>query len=100
MRTNGVFQFVACLLLLLAIDASAQFYIGPRGGCYTLGSGGRKRYVDRSYCAPLAPKTPGLVTQTSRVASGNTGYLRGPRGGCYTLSPSGSKRYVSREKCN
>ena len=23
---------------------------GPRGGCYTVGSGGRKRYVDRSMC--------------------------------------------------
>lgn len=26
------------------------YYTGPRGGCYTYSAGGRKRYVDRSYC--------------------------------------------------
>jgi len=29
---------------------SSDFIRGPRGGCYTIGSTGRKRYVDRSLC--------------------------------------------------
>ena len=29
---------------------SSQYILGPRGGCYTLTSGGNKRYVDRSMC--------------------------------------------------
>lgn len=29
---------------------SRGYYTGPRGGCYTYSSSGRKRYVDRSYC--------------------------------------------------
>lgn len=30
--------------------ADRGYYTGPRGGCYTYTSSGRKRYVDRSYC--------------------------------------------------
>lgn len=30
--------------------ASRQYHRGPRGGCYTYSSSGRKRYVDHSYC--------------------------------------------------
>lgn len=30
--------------------AAAGYYTGPRGGCYTYSSSGRKRYVDHSYC--------------------------------------------------
>lgn len=30
--------------------ADRGYYLGPRGGCYTYTSSGRKRYVDRSYC--------------------------------------------------
>jgi uncharacterized protein YraI len=30
--------------------ASRGYYRGPRGGCYTYTSSGRKRYVDRSLC--------------------------------------------------
>jgi hypothetical protein len=30
--------------------SSSGYYTGPRGGCYTYSSSGRKRYVDRSYC--------------------------------------------------
>lgn len=26
------------------------YFTGPRGGCYTYSAGGRKRYVDHSYC--------------------------------------------------
>lgn len=29
---------------------ASGYYRGPRGGCYTLTAGGRKKYVDRSYC--------------------------------------------------
>ncbi len=29
---------------------SSAYHLGPRGGCYTLTSGGNKRYVDRSMC--------------------------------------------------
>jgi len=29
---------------------SSLYHLGPRGGCYTLTSGGNKRYVDRSMC--------------------------------------------------
>ncbi|HEY0023226.1 MAG TPA: DUF4236 domain-containing protein [Longimicrobium sp.] len=29
---------------------SRGYYTGPRGGCYTYSSSGRKRYVDRSLC--------------------------------------------------
>jgi hypothetical protein len=28
----------------------SPFIRGPRGGCYTLSSSGRKRYVDRNLC--------------------------------------------------
>lgn len=31
-------------------SASRGYYKGPRGGCYTYSSSGRKRYVDRSNC--------------------------------------------------
>ena len=27
-----------------------MYHLGPRGGCYTYTSGGKKRYVDRSFC--------------------------------------------------
>jgi hypothetical protein len=27
-----------------------RYHLGPRGGCYTYSSSGRKRYVDRSLC--------------------------------------------------
>lgn len=30
--------------------ASRGYHTGPRGGCYTYTSSGRKRYVDRSHC--------------------------------------------------
>lgn len=30
--------------------ADRGYYTGPRGGCYTYSSSGRKRYVDPSYC--------------------------------------------------
>ncbi|CAA9363133.1 MAG: hypothetical protein AVDCRST_MAG89-3883, partial [uncultured Gemmatimonadetes bacterium] len=30
--------------------SSSGYYTGPRGGCYTYTSSGRKRYVDHSYC--------------------------------------------------
>ena len=30
--------------------SSSGYYTGPRGGCYTYSSSGRKRYVSRSYC--------------------------------------------------
>ena len=30
--------------------SSSGYYTGPRGGCYTYSSSGRKRYVDHSYC--------------------------------------------------
>lgn len=32
------------------VRADNGYYTGPRGGCYTYSSSGRKRYVDRSYC--------------------------------------------------
>jgi uncharacterized protein YgiM (DUF1202 family) len=31
-------------------SGSRGYYTGPRGGCYTYSSSGRKRYVDHSYC--------------------------------------------------
>jgi len=31
-------------------STNSGFIRGPRGGCYTIGSTGRKRYVDRSMC--------------------------------------------------
>lgn len=31
-------------------DGSSPYMTGPRGGCYTITSSGRKRYVPRSYC--------------------------------------------------
>jgi hypothetical protein len=31
--------------------ASSEYYLGPRGGCYTYSAYGRKRYVDHSYCS-------------------------------------------------
>jgi hypothetical protein len=31
-------------------STSSGYYRGPRGGCYTYSSSGRKRYVDRSLC--------------------------------------------------
>ncbi|HEX8276414.1 MAG TPA: SH3 domain-containing protein [Longimicrobiaceae bacterium] len=30
--------------------AGRGYHLGPRGGCYTYSAGGRKRYVDRSFC--------------------------------------------------
>jgi hypothetical protein len=41
------------IALLVALDfaAQAQYLSGPRGGCYTISSSGRKRYVDRSLCS-------------------------------------------------
>jgi hypothetical protein len=30
--------------------SSGPFLRGPRGGCYTLTAGGKKRYVPRTYC--------------------------------------------------
>jgi hypothetical protein len=31
-------------------STNSQYIRGPRGGCYTFSSSGRKRYVDRSLC--------------------------------------------------
>lgn len=31
-------------------SSGSGYYRGPRGGCYTYSSSGRKRYVDRSLC--------------------------------------------------
>lgn len=28
-----------------------QLYVGKKGGCYYLSSGGNKEYVDKKYCA-------------------------------------------------
>ncbi|GEN77124.1 hypothetical protein [Chryseobacterium hagamense] len=28
-----------------------QLYVGEKGGCYYLSSGGNKEYVDKKYCA-------------------------------------------------
>ena len=65
---EGRAGFVAAQYLVLASDAKAarpatsqravsgggagsgRYHLGPRGGCYTYSSSGRKRYVDRSLC--------------------------------------------------
>lgn len=41
---------IAVSLLAAALGLQAQYIRGPRGGCYTITSSGRKRYVDRSLC--------------------------------------------------
>ncbi len=82
-------RIIVFLLAVVAFGAQAsQYQRGPRGGCYTLGKGGNKRYVDRSLCDPKAVVRPP-----------NPRFFRGPRGGCYTLSATGAKRYVDRSLC-
>jgi len=85
---------------LLVVPTFAQFITGARGGCYSITSSGRKRYVDHSYCASAAPKKPTSNARQAEAPSIARQFLRGPRGGCYTLSPSGAKRYVAREVCD
>jgi hypothetical protein len=34
----------------LELPKTTGYYTGPRGGCYTYSSSGKKRYVDHSYC--------------------------------------------------
>jgi hypothetical protein len=34
----------------VASTDSGKYHLGPRGGCYIITSGGKKRYVDRSLC--------------------------------------------------
>jgi len=41
---------IALFLALFAQPAEGQYYMGSRGGCYTLTRSGNKRYVDRSMC--------------------------------------------------
>lgn len=106
---------LSALLLLFSITAvllSAQYVLGPRGGCYTFTKSGNKKYVDRSLCSDAGskvgqsssyPKSRQQVdpaNNNSPSVAPPSGFLRGPRGGCYTLSPSGTKRYVDRSLCD
>lgn len=81
-----------------------EYHLGPRGGCYTYTSGGKKRYVDRSLCG--SGNAVGYSARNSYSSepisnpSSSSGFIRGPRGGCYTYSASGRKRYVDRSLCN
>lgn len=97
---------MAVVLAVFAQSADCQYYLGPKGGCYTLSKSGKKRYVDRSMCAiesapaassPLKPSAATGADSGTSVALSE--YRLGSRGGCYTLSASGSKRYVDRSRC-
>jgi hypothetical protein len=82
---------IIAAMLFVGVPAKAQYITGPRGGCYTVTSGGKKRYVDRSMCDPKS---------TAKQSTAPTSkYIRGPRGGCYYITPSGRKQYVDRSMC-
>jgi hypothetical protein len=90
-----------------ASSPASNYIRGPRGGCYTLGAGGRKRYVDHSLCDGAAAATSQPLSAGAPVPQGReihlrtpSRYIRGPRGGCYTVSSSGRKRYVDRSMCD
>jgi hypothetical protein len=97
----------ALVFLFTAPQAFGQYYLGPRGGCYTMTRSGNKKYVDRSLCVSDASsvaerQTSRSVAAVADVPSGDIPSVRyhlGPRGGCYALSPSGAKRYVDRSLC-
>lgn len=46
-----LYRLALALLVASEFAAEAQYITGPRGGCYTISSSGRKRYVDRSMCS-------------------------------------------------
>jgi hypothetical protein len=104
MKRSRRCRFLCRLLLWLAIGSSlapAQYFLGPRGGCYTISASGRKNYVDRSMCA-VRPSRAQTSTNAARAGApeGEAGkFIRGPRGGCYALSPTGRKQYVDRSMC-
>lgn len=81
------------LTFLLPSSAEAQYHLGPRGGCYTLSTSGRKQYVDRSLCSDRGGAS------AADYPRGQSKYHRGPRGGCYLITSGGNKRYVDRSLC-
>ena len=101
-----------------------QYVVGPRGGCYEVTQGGKKKSVARSFCAPASQSAPaqpsaasksqsntssrttaptgntgGGATGATTIAKGNRTYVKGAKGGCYYLTPSGRKQYVDRSMC-
>lgn len=78
-----------------------QLHVGPRGGCYYLGDGGDKTYVDRSECNGIAQPlvAPGASGGSSRRSGGGRELHIGPRGGCYYINSNGNKTYVDRSQC-
>lgn len=101
-----------CMLVVICMqaflcwptEATAQYYTGPRGGCYTLTKSGNKRYVDRSMCLGQTGSMKAeqkIEEDQSKVRSSvpQSRYHVGPRGGCYTISANGNKRYVDRSLC-
>lgn len=111
------FVAITVTVVLLAVftqPAECQYYLGQRGGCYTLSKSGNKRYVDRSMCASepaavtVSETRPAAASQFNASPAPNPGgsangassrFHLGQRGGCDTLSAGGSKRYVDRSLC-
>ncbi|MEZ5401337.1 MAG: hypothetical protein R2729_16830 [Bryobacteraceae bacterium] len=70
MLTRRLIAFV----FVCSLVAEAQYYTGPRGGCYTISSSGRKRYVDRSMCGSPdpAPVVRQSLAPAPAAAAGST----------------------------
>ena len=82
----------ALLVLVIAGWVEGQT-LGPRGGCYTITSSGRKRYVDRSLCAsPSSEKPPTRTGNQPPPASAKEMPLL-----TITSSPSGAEIEIDGE---
>ena len=135
MLRNSIMQIIASAVLAGSAMAQkpatggaaqqAQYVTGPRGGCYEVSQGGKKKSVARSFCAPAtqttaAPAQPAAASKTqpntartpapaaaaqnggaagTAVTKGNRTYVKGAKGGCYYLTASGRKQYVDHSMC-
>ena len=70
-------------VLGFSASAHAQYFLGPRGGCYTLTRSGSKRYVDRSMCqqevSAVAAPAPAPAPRALPVASMSAAPAATPR---------------------
>ncbi|MBX9809393.1 hypothetical protein K2X92_03330 [Candidatus Gracilibacteria bacterium] len=81
-------------ILPFSSTSAATYYNGPKGGCYTYSSSGKKVYVSHQLCARDDEGVNGIYNSKTKKT-----YYTGPQGGCFYYSGNYKKNYVSHSYC-
>lgn len=95
---------IALLAFFLASPVLAQYFRGPRGGCYTITRSGAKRYVDRSLCeeTPAASSARAQASVAPEASTPRALHVRlaDDQGRCFELYKDWSWAMVDPSRCS